>query len=464
MNAGLGGARSVSALAVDPQAPATVYAGTSLDAETERGGGVFKSTDGGRNWTSMRSGLGQRDVWALAIDPSAPQTIYAGTDEGGVFKTTDGGRSWRFVSAALESDWALALAVDPSTPTTVYAGMNGGDDFAGGVFKSSDGGETWAPASNGLDGVYVDALAIDQQNPATIYALGGRSVFKSTDGAQTWSEIRGTLDRRTSALAIDPRSASTVYVGTRGSSGGPVDGVFKSADGGRTWHGASAGIAARRVVSFAVHRTHASIYAATYGDGVFRSSDGGRTWQTLVVGDAYTQDVDIDPKTPSTVYVGALDGMFKSLDGGRTWRSASNGLAVDYEQAEISEVAIAPSRPSTLYAGTHGQGVFRSTDAARTWRPASSGLGQVSIGWIAVDPQRPATVYVVAYVGATDGSTRPRTVAAGGAPFGSLAVRCPSARSRSTSAPRQRCMPPCITPKDEVGSSRAQTGERAGAW
>ena len=108
---------------------------------------------------------------------------------------------------------------------------------------------------------------------------------------------------------------------------------------------------------------------------MFRSSDGGRTWQALLVGDAFTQDVDIDPKTPSTVYVGGLDGMFKSGDGGRTWRPASNGLVVDYEPVEISEVAIAPSRPSTLYAGTHGQGVFRSTDGARTWRPATSGLG-----------------------------------------------------------------------------------------
>ena len=399
MNAGLGGARSVSALAIDPQVPATIYAGTIPDQETGRGGGVFKSMNGGRNWTSMSSGLGRRDVWALAIDPGAPQTIYAATDEGGVFKTTDGGRSWRFVSAGIESNWALALAVDRSTPTTVYAGMNGGDDFDGGVFKSIDGGETWAPASNGLDGVYVDALAIDQQNPATVYALGGRSVFKSTDGAQTWSEIRGTLDRRTSALAMDPRSASTVYVGTRGSSGGPVDGVFKSIDSGRSWHGASAGMAARRLVSFAVHRTHASIYAATYGDGVFRSSDGGRTWQALVVGEEFTQDVDIDPKTPSTVYVGTLGGMFKSGDGGQTWRPASRGLEVDYEPAEISEVAIAPSRPSTLYAGTHGQGVFRSTDGARTWRLATTGLGAVFVRPIVVDPRRPETVYAVGYHG-----------------------------------------------------------------
>jgi photosystem II stability/assembly factor-like uncharacterized protein len=401
MNAGLGGARSVSALAIDPETPATVYAGTSLDAETERGGGVFKSTNGGRSWMSMTSGLGRPDVEALAIDPSASETVYAGTDEGGVFKTTDGGRSWRFVSAGIESNWALALAIDPATPTTVYAGMNGGDDFDGGVFKSMDGGETWAPVSTGLGGVYVDALAIDPQNPATIYAVGGRSVFMSADGAQTWTEIRGALDRRTSALAIDPRSASTVYVGTRGSSGGPVDGVFKSTDGGRSWQGASTGIAARRLVSFDVHRTHPSMYAATYGDGVFKSSDGGRTWQTLVVGDVWTQVVAIDPKTPSTLYVGALDGMFKSSDGGRTWRPASNGLEGDSEPAEISAIAIAPSRPSTLYAGTHGFGVFRSTDGARTWRAARSGLGRVYVSPIVVDPRRPETVYAVGYGGAT---------------------------------------------------------------
>jgi photosystem II stability/assembly factor-like uncharacterized protein len=395
MNSGLGGARSVSALAVDPQTPATIYAGTIVDEWSERGGGVFKSTNGGRSWRSMTRGIGRRDVWALAIDPSAPETLYAGTDEGGVFKTTDGGLSWHLVSAGIESDWALALAVDPVTPTTVYAGMNGGDDFDGGVFKSIDGGETWAISSNGLDGVYVGALAIDPQNPGIIYALGGRSVFKSVDGAQTWSEIRGSLDRRTSALAIDPRAASTVYVGTHGSSGGPVDGVFKSTDGGGSWHAASTGIVARRVVSFAVHPTHPGIYAATYGDGVFKSTDRGGTWRALVVGDAWTQDVAIDPKTPSTVYVGALDGMFKSSDGGRTWRSSSHGLVVDYVPAEISEVAVAPSHPSTLYAGTHGFGVFRSTDGARTWRPATSGLGRVFVRPIAVDPRRPETVYAV---------------------------------------------------------------------
>jgi photosystem II stability/assembly factor-like uncharacterized protein len=438
MNTGLGGHRSVSALAIDPQTPTTVYAGTILDAESDRGGGVFKSTNGGRAWTSMTTGLGRRDVWTLAIDPRSTETVYAGTDDGGVFKTTDGGRSWRLVSAGIESNWALALAVDPVTPTTVYAGMNGGEDFLGGVFKSIDAGETWAPASTGLGDVYVDAFAIDPQNTATIYALGGRSVFQSTDGAQSWTEIRGNLDRRTSALAIDPRTASTVYVGTRGSSGGPVDGVFRTTDAGGTWQAVSTGIAARRLVSFAAHRTRSSIYAATYGDGVFKSSDGGRTWRALVVGDAWTQAVAIDPKTPSIVYVGALDGMFKSSDGGRTWRSASAGLEVGYGPAEISRLAIARSRPSTLYAGTHGGGVFRSTDGARTWRPATAGLGRVSVYWITVDPRRPATVYAVAYVGGTsrlykttDGGRRWRAVPQppGGLSIGTLEV---DERSSST--------------------------------
>ena len=76
----------MSALAIDPSAPATLYAGT--------GGGVFKSTNGGGSWTAINAGLITSSVHALAIDPSAPATLYAGTS-GGVFKSTNGGEAGR---------------------------------------------------------------------------------------------------------------------------------------------------------------------------------------------------------------------------------------------------------------------------------------------------------------------------------------------------------------------------------
>src|SRR2546425_9769254 len=101
----------VRALVIDPQTPTAVYAGTFSD-------GVFKSTDGGGNWTAASGGLTTLGVRALALDPLTPTTLYAGTG-GGVFTSTDGGGSWSATSAGLTSLDVLALAVDPLTPTTL---------------------------------------------------------------------------------------------------------------------------------------------------------------------------------------------------------------------------------------------------------------------------------------------------------------------------------------------------------
>jgi len=143
----------VSALAIDPQTPTTLYAVT---------GGVFKSTDGGSSWTSANAGLSGPGPQSLVIDPTTPSTLYAGT-AAGAFKSTDGAGSWR--SSGLAFARIFTLAVDPQTPTTIYAGTGGGS--AGGVWKSTNGGANWSPT--GPVG-RVRALAIDPQTPTTLYA------------------------------------------------------------------------------------------------------------------------------------------------------------------------------------------------------------------------------------------------------------------------------------------------------
>ena len=85
---------SIYALAINPQTPDTLYAGTY-------GGGVFKSTNGGTNWTAINTGLTNTNVCALAIDPQTPETLYAGTDGGGVFKSTNGGTNWTAMNTGL---------------------------------------------------------------------------------------------------------------------------------------------------------------------------------------------------------------------------------------------------------------------------------------------------------------------------------------------------------------------------
>ena len=86
---------NIEALAIDPHTPATVYAGNDA--------GVFKSTNGGENWTAINTGLTNAYVYALAIDPKTPATVYAGTIGDGVFKSTNGGENWTAINTGLTS-------------------------------------------------------------------------------------------------------------------------------------------------------------------------------------------------------------------------------------------------------------------------------------------------------------------------------------------------------------------------
>ena len=142
----------ITALAIDPANPATLYAGAN-------GGGVFKSADGGANWAAVSMGLTGVYVFALAIDPADPATLYAGADAG-VFKSTDSGASWTVANLGLTIPDVSTVAIDPMTPATLYAGTSGG-----GVFKSTDSGASWTAANTGLTNLAVNSLAIDPRLP-----------------------------------------------------------------------------------------------------------------------------------------------------------------------------------------------------------------------------------------------------------------------------------------------------------
>src|SRR5262245_30798031 len=92
---------SIIRLAIDPVTTTTLYAGAgALDGGSEKGHGLFKSTDAGSTWQALDNELSQNSITALAIDPNVPDTLYAGTD-GGVFKSIDGGVSWQDSTANL---------------------------------------------------------------------------------------------------------------------------------------------------------------------------------------------------------------------------------------------------------------------------------------------------------------------------------------------------------------------------
>lgn len=317
-------------------------------------------------WTSLGPYGGP--ISALAIDPQTPTTLYAGTPAGGVYKSLDGGAHWSAASDGLTDVRVRALAIDPQTPATLYAVTQ-----ASGVYKSLDGGAHWTAANQGIDGVGgfpptlgVVTLAIDPQNPATLYAgrTSGLGVFKSTDGGGQWSAASnglpegnpGGLGEVVRALAIDPQTPGTLYAGTFQS------GVYKSTDGGNQWDATNDGLGDLVILTLAIDPlAPGTLYAGTRDGGVFKSADGGTSWLAMNEGMIASSvfSLAIDPQTLGTLYAGGVEGVFRSVDGGRVverrgrgatrqaspppWRSIRRPPAPSTPERQMAECSRAPT-------------------------------------------------------------------------------------------------------------------------
>ena len=420
----------IRSLAIDPQNTGTVYAGVSflgdeLFAEPS-GRGVYRSDDGGSSWHAANTGIENRIVHALAIDPSTPTTLFAAGQVGPngsahIFKSSDGGSSWSLVLGPFS--FAFAVVIDPQAPSTAFAGTSNG------VFKTTDGGTTWAETNVGLTAGIVTAFAISPADSSVVYtAVRGGGVFKSVDGGASWTAINtGLTSLLVKTLAIDVQSPSAVYAGLE------TGAVFKTTDQGAAWAPVNAGLAASRINHVVVDpETPAIVYAATERNGVFKTADGGTQWSqtplstirvfsiainpaasTVLIGEdlerVYTRSgegdatfADLNPSTMATFlpglhvtslainplvtttdYAGTTRGLYRTTDGGATW---SRVLAF-----QTYTVAVDPVSPSTVYAG--GNGAHKSVDGGATWTQISQGPGGGRLRSLVVDPQTPTTLY-----------------------------------------------------------------------
>lgn len=371
LTSGVGAVR-FNALVMDGEAT-TLYVGTE--------NGVFKSSDGGTTWGAVNAGLPAITVLALAIDRQNPSTIYAGTHaptsndwdkEIGVFKTTDGGGNWSAANTGLIATSVLDVVVDPQTPATVYAGSSRG------VFKSTDQGASWRPINAGLTHPAY-RLAIDPQSPETLYGGTANGVFKSVDGGMNWAAASsGLTNPFVETLIADPGVSGTLYAGT-------LRGLFKSTDGAASWSPVDLGMGdSVRVFSFTIDPQVSTIlYAAvsdrtlTHPGGTFKSTDGGTSWTRLT---PMFLSVAVDPRNSSTLYARGGDGVLKSTDGGATWNASNSGLPAML----VAALAIDSQAPATIYAAGHG-GVFKSTDGGANWTDFNHGLTNRSVNALAID-------------------------------------------------------------------------------
>ena len=263
--------RRVTTLAIDPQFPATAYAGTMGDA-------VYKSPDGGQHWLPHNVGLKEHVSYVnqFVFHPIRSETIYLATTVG-VFRTTDGGRSWDEQMAGMkEVHIVVTLAMDPKDPRVLYAGTTGG------AYRSSDGAASWQKVNRGLIpeemldaslALGVNTLVVDPADSNIVYAGTTNGLFKTMTRADSWTRIGQSLpDQFISSLVIHPTQHTTLYIGGRA-------GVQKSMDGGQTWQAMNAGLATLNIRTLVMSPSEPQLlYAGTNGSGLYRSTDGAAAW------------------------------------------------------------------------------------------------------------------------------------------------------------------------------------------
>lgn len=236
----------ITHLAVDPSNPRTVY------ALTDRG--FLISRDGARRWQSSSRGLAGTPQ-ALAIDSANPRNLYLGTAPlTGVYKSVDGGANWQASNQGLASRDVRALVIDPSNPETLYAGTKIG------IFKSVDGAASWTEANQGFNALQVRSLAVSPINPQILHAgtLAG-TIFKSVDGAASWQQLDGTFATVISSLAADDADPNKVYMSARGS------GVFFTPGSDQLWQPLPFGLSNRQVTQVIWVGETRRIFASSFG-------------------------------------------------------------------------------------------------------------------------------------------------------------------------------------------------------
>jgi photosystem II stability/assembly factor-like uncharacterized protein len=384
-------------------------------------GGVYRSTDGGQNWTEV---FGDRICYALAVSPNFAAdhrlwlSAFTYSSAQGVYVSTDGGDTWTALAPAVHAQ-ILVPSPNFSLDQTFFAGT-----ADSGLQRSTDGGTSWGQVL----ALPVTALAISPAYGAsrTLYAGVQENVtgeiYRSTDGGDTWQKLvtgipanvgADSLNIAVLTFATDGTVVAGVYYGSEQGSGA----VYRSTDGGQTWQIVGGGLDEYSVLALGTTPSHSLTFFAGTDGGLWQLSvpQGGPaepgTWQSSGPRGGRAQALGISPdfESDGVVFGGEWTdergggqsglGIMKSTDGGQTWQSSAGGTEGVMYSSAVHAFAFSPDFGSdqTLFAGTWG-GLFRSTDGGQTWlwvgRLYSGPFGSISA--VAVAPDFGSSAHVLA--------------------------------------------------------------------
>lgn len=390
----------ISSIVVHPTTPNIIYIGTGdRDGGDVGGYGVWRSTDGGLTWAPHNTGMGNRTVNELIMHPSNPNIMLAATSNNRVYRTTNGGTNWTFTGIGTNPK---DIAFKPGDPNIVYAA---GAQF----YQSTDNGQTFTQITAGLPAATRMAIGVSANQPDWVYVFAGgatgtgsfRGIYRSTDSGLNFStrtttpnimgySTTGNDDRDQAwydmTLAVDPTDANTLFAGSIN--------IWKSVDGGTTmtlsahWTGSGGADdvhADQHVMEYSPHNNN--IFNGNDG-GIYKTVDNGVTWTELSdgLGIAQLYKLGVAQTSENLVINGYQD----------------NGTAVYYNGPFSTEIGgdgmeciIDPTDHNYMYGALYYGDIRRSTNAGATFGGIAGAVSE-SGAWVTpykLDPNNVDRMY-----------------------------------------------------------------------
>lgn len=403
----------------------TYYMGTT-------GGGVWKTTDAGQQWTNVSDGYFKTgSVGAVSVSESHPNIVFAGMGEhaprgvmtsygDGVYKSTDAGKTWSHMGLT-ETRHISRIAIHPDNPDMIWVAAQGalhGPNKERGIYKSTDGGETWRQVLYINDLTGCSELVIDHHNPRVLYAAmwehlrkpwqvisggAGSGLYKSTDGGETWFPIENGIPEEKGKMAISVSRANPelVYALVESDSQKEKGGLFLSENGGGSWNRVSSD---HRLVQrawyyievFADPVDENTVYVL--GPSFYKSIDKGRSWEKINTHHGDYHDLWINPENAHNMIVTDDGGAEITFNSGETWSTIDNMPTAQFYRAATDN-----DFPYNIYGGQQDNSSVKIASIGlgdggigrEDWEPSAGGES----AFLAFDPDHPVKVMGGSYLG-----------------------------------------------------------------